>query len=131
VLLRISQAGVDGCWDDVPTTLMRYCSQPVHHSAMAWIMAAPASSNLAGSRAYYSAAMASAQQELTATYKAKNSYLMRLAAWSAVLGLKVVKRLQSVKVRYHRREEGVEIHSIGKAKNRNVIGGPRGKSKVA
>jgi hypothetical protein len=111
VLQRIAEAGANESWDNVPAHLMRFCSIPVNHAALAWHLPAPANNKAVYMPPNYGCALSSAQQELTATYKSRSSYLMRLAAWSAVLGLKVVKRLHANRLRDLNRPEGAPPRS--------------------
>ncbi len=101
VLLQISEQGVHGGWDDVPASLLRYCSQSARHGALAWPAQISEKDSLTPFSTNKGTSLAIAQQELTAIYKARHRPLTRLAAWGAVLWLKLVKRLHFKKDQAH------------------------------
>jgi glycosyltransferase involved in cell wall biosynthesis len=100
IIKRISELGIGTDLEDVPTSLMRYCSSPVSHGSQAWHPHNPVG-NLATdvpladrtSATHIANTLRSAQGELRAKYKARNSYLLRFAAWCTVLCLKMSRRL--------------------------------------
>lgn len=110
---KIRLQGVGLGLAEIPDRLMRYCSEPIERGVRAWfprevqaVMTPPERDSLISS-------LLQAQQQLTATYKSKASYLVRLTAWTTVIALKSIKRL--LKKRSNRGLQAANDETIRKA----------------